>query len=149
MRNARTATPTSSSCARARRSEGDADANLRALLGRCFTLPIEKPADRGEALLGELGPALWPAAALTLGWMTPTNRSCARWPAAPGVLRRPSAAAWPGPSLRAQERPLAVILDDAHHADDATLEALEYATVAEAEVPLVGSASPPARAWRR
>ena len=117
--------------------EGDADANLRALLGRCFALPVEKPADRGEALLGELGPALWPAAALTLGWMTPDEPELRTLAAAPGVLRATvSRSVAQALRLRAQERPLAVILDDAHHADDATLEALEYATVAEAEVPL-------------
>ncbi|HXU06888.1 MAG TPA: protein kinase, partial [Polyangia bacterium] len=117
--------------------EGDADANLRALLGRCFTLPLEKPADRGEALLGELGPALWPAAALTLGWMAPDEPELRTLAAAPGVLRATvSRSVAQALRLRAQERPLAVILDDAHHADDATLEALEYATGAETEAPL-------------
>jgi tetratricopeptide (TPR) repeat protein len=117
--------------------EGDADANLRALLGRCFTLPPEKPGDRGEALLGGLGPALWPAAALTLGWMSPDEPELRTLAAAPGVLRAMvSRSVGQALRLRAQDRPLAVILDDAHHADDATLEALEYATMPEAEVPL-------------
>jgi eukaryotic-like serine/threonine-protein kinase len=117
--------------------EGDGDGNLRALLGRCFTLPVDKPADRGEALLAALGPTLWPAAALTLGWMTPDERELRTLAAAPGVLRATvSRSVGQALRLRAQERPLAVILDDAHHADDATLEALEYATMPEAEVPL-------------
>ena len=117
--------------------EGDADANLRALLGRCFALPAEKPADRGEALLGELGPALWPAAALTLGWMTPEDPELSTLAAAPGVLRATvSRSVGQALRLRAKDRPLAVILDDAHHADDATLDAIEYATMSEAEVPL-------------
>jgi tetratricopeptide (TPR) repeat protein len=117
--------------------EGDPDANLRALLGRCFALPAEKPADNGAALLGELGPALWPAAALTLGWMTPDEPELRTLAAAPGMLRATvSRSVGQALRLRAQERPLAVILDDAHHADDATLEAIEYATMPEAEVPL-------------
>ena len=78
-----------------------------------------------------------PAAALTLGWMTPDEPELRTLAAAPGVLRATvSRSVAQALRLRAQERPLAVILDDAHHADDATLEALEYATVAEAEVPL-------------
>ena len=117
--------------------EGEADANLRALLGRCFAVPAEKPADRGEALLGELGPQLWPAAALTLGWMTPEEPELRTLAAAPGVLRATvSRSVGQALRLRAQERPLAVILDDAHHADDATLDALEYATMPDTEVPL-------------
>jgi eukaryotic-like serine/threonine-protein kinase len=117
--------------------EGDGDGNLRALLGRCFTIPAEKPADRGEALLGELGPALWPAAALTLGWMTPDEPELRTLAAAPGVLRA-TVSRSVGQALRrrARDRPMAVILDDAHYADDAMLEALEYATMPEAEVPL-------------
>ena len=117
--------------------EGDADGNLRALLGRCFALPVEKPADRGEALLAELGPQLWPAAALTLGWMAPDEPELRTLAAAPGVLRATvSRSVGQALRLRAQDRPLVVILDDAHHADDATLEALEYATMPEADVPL-------------
>ena len=117
--------------------EGEADANLRALLGRCFAVPAEKPADRGEALLGELGPQLWPAAALTLGWMTPEDPELRTLAAAPGVLRATvSRSVGQALRLRAQERPLAVVLDDAHHADDATLDALEYATMPDTDVPL-------------
>jgi tetratricopeptide (TPR) repeat protein len=117
--------------------EGEADANLRALLGRCFAVPLEKPADRGEALLGELGPQLWPAAALTLGWMTPDDPELRTLAAAPGVLRATvSRSVGQALRLRAQERPLVVILDDAHHADDATLDALEYATMPDTDVPL-------------
>jgi len=117
--------------------EGDADANLRALLGRCFALPVDKPADRGEALLGALGAQLWPAAALTLGWMTPDEPELRTLAAAPGVLRATvSRSVGQALRLRAQERPLAVILDDAHYADDATLEALEYATRPDTDSPL-------------
>ncbi|HEY7376256.1 MAG TPA: AAA family ATPase, partial [Polyangia bacterium] len=117
--------------------EGDADGNLRALLGRCFTLPLEKPDDRGAALLSDLGPALWPAAALTLGWMTPDEPELRTLAAAPGVLRATvSRSVGQALRLRARDRAMVVILDDAHHADDATLEAIEYATMPEADVPL-------------
>src|SRR4029453_17238828 len=102
--------------------DGEGDGNLRALLGRCFTLPAAKPADRGEALLGGLGPALWPAAALALGWMTPDEPELRALGAAPGVLRATvSRSVGEALRLRARQRPLAVILDDAHYADDATM----------------------------
>src|SRR5437763_314003 len=44
----------------------------------------------------------------------------------------------PGTALRqvAAVRPLALILDDAHYADQATTDAVEYATLAEAAAPL-------------
>jgi tetratricopeptide (TPR) repeat protein len=117
--------------------DGEGDENLRALLGRCFALPADKPADRGQALLGELGPLLWPAAALALGWMTPEAPELRALGAAPGVLRAMVSRSV-GQALRnrAREQPLALILDDAHFADDATLEAIEYATMAEAETRL-------------
>jgi tetratricopeptide (TPR) repeat protein len=117
--------------------DGEAEGNLRALLARCFAIPDEAPADRGEALLGELGSALWPAAALALRWMTPDAPELQALGAAPGVLRATvSRSVGEALRLRARERPLALILDDAHFADDATLDAIEYATLAEAEGPL-------------
>jgi tetratricopeptide (TPR) repeat protein len=117
--------------------EGEGDGNLRALLARCFTLPADKPADRGQALLGELGPTLWPAAALALGWMSPDEPELRALGAAPGLLRA-TVSRSVGEALRrlARQRPLAVIFDDAHFADDATLDAIEYATMPEALVPL-------------
>jgi tetratricopeptide (TPR) repeat protein len=117
--------------------DGEADGNLRALLGRCFTLPVEKPADRGKALLAELGPTLWAVAALALGWMTPDEPELRSLGAAPGVLRAMvSRSVGEALRLRARERPFVLILDDAHFADDATLEAIEYATMADADAPL-------------
>jgi tetratricopeptide (TPR) repeat protein len=117
--------------------DGDAEGNLRALLSRCFVIPDEKPADRGQALLGELGPALWPAAALALRWLTPEAPELQALGAAPGVLRAMlSRSVGEALRRRARERPLALILDDAHFADDATLDAIEYATMPEADAPL-------------
>ena len=69
--------------------------------------------------------------------MTPDDPELRALRAAPGVLRATvSRSVGEALRLRAQERPLAVILDDAHHADDATLDALEYATMPDADVPL-------------
>jgi hypothetical protein len=117
--------------------DGDGEGNLRALLARCFAIPDGQPADRGEALLGVLGPKLWPAAALALRWMTPDAPELQALGAAPGVLRATlSRAVGEALRLRARERPLALILDDAHFADDAALDAIEYATMPEAAAPL-------------
>ena len=117
--------------------EGEGESNLRALLGRCFSLPAERPADSGAALLAALGPSLWPVAAMTLGWLAPDGPELRALSAAPGVLRAMvSRSVGEALRLRARERPLAVILDDAHLGDDATLEAIEYATMPEAAAPL-------------
>jgi tetratricopeptide (TPR) repeat protein len=117
--------------------EGEGESNLRALLGRCFNLPAERPADSGAALLAGLGPSLWPVAAMTLGWLAPDGPELRALSAAPGVLRAMvSRSVGEALRLRARERPLAVILDDAHLGDDATLEAIEYATMREAGAPV-------------
>ena len=117
--------------------DGEGDGNLRALLGRCFTLPSARPANRGAALLAELGPSLWPVAALALGWMTPEAPELRTLGAAPGVLRAMlSKSVGEAIRSRARRRPLVLILDDVQLADDATLEAIEYASMAEAAVPL-------------
>ena len=117
--------------------DGEGESNLRALLGRCFNLPAERPADSGEALLAGLGPSLWPVAAMTLGWLAPDAPELRSLSAAPGVLRAMvSRTVGEALRLRARERPMAVILDDAHLGDDATLEAIEYATMPEAAAPL-------------
>jgi len=57
--------------------------------------------------------------------------------AAPGVLRAMVVRS-AGEALRllAARRPLALILDDAHYAEQATTDAVEYATLAEAAAPL-------------
>ena len=69
--------------------------------------------------------------------MTPDAPELQALGAAPGVLRATlSRSVGEALRLRARERPLALILDDAHFADDATLDAIEYATLAEAEGPL-------------
>jgi tetratricopeptide (TPR) repeat protein len=118
--------------------EGDADESLRSLLRRCLDLPVLMPVDRGEALLsGMLGQNLWPPAAMTMGWIPPDAPPLRALGAAPGVLRAMVVRS-AGEALRrlAAVRPLILILDDAHYADQATTDAIEYATLAEAAAPL-------------
>jgi hypothetical protein len=125
---------------RAREGAGE---TLRALLAALLPGAAgPAPADGGHALLApELpaaaGPDAWAAAALALGWIGPTHPALARAAAAPGALRAATLRAV-GELLRARARarPLLVVLDDAHLADPAALDALEYAALAEAAAPV-------------
>ncbi|MDB4973095.1 MAG: protein kinase [Myxococcaceae bacterium] len=107
------------------------------LLRGLLKLPPEVPHDGGRALLGErlgaAGEQLWAAASFVLGWIDPDHPEVRRLSAAPGALRLAAARA-AGEALRrcAERRPVAVVLDDAHLADNALLDALEYATLKEA-----------------
>jgi predicted ATPase len=57
--------------------------------------------------------------------------------AAPGALRSAAArAAGEGLRLLARKQPLALIIEDAHFADETALDALEFATLAEAAAPV-------------
>ncbi|MFY3745302.1 serine/threonine-protein kinase PknK [Anaeromyxobacter sp. Red801] len=119
------------------------DDTLRALLAWALGLPPRPPApaDRGRALLGALVPdagrEAWAPVALALGWVRSDEPALRQWRAAPGALRTAAMRAT-GEALRrrARARPLCVLLDDAHFADTAALDALEYAALAEADVPL-------------
>ena len=118
--------------------EGEGDGNLRALLGRCFTLPAEtvRPTAARRCSPSSVR-QLWPVAALDARLDGARRPGAAHAEAAPGVLRAMvSRSVGEALRLRARDRPLAVILDDAHLADDATLEAIEYATMPEAAAPL-------------
>ncbi|XXX80228.1 protein kinase [Sorangium sp. So ce134] len=82
--------------------------------------------------LGErLGGDVWPAVAACLGWLDGA-------PDRPPPARRGSVirAIAEGLRRRAAERPVVVIVDDAHLADSAALDALDLATRREAELPL-------------
>ena len=120
---------------------GDADEGLRSLLRRALELG-EASAGSGRAqvlaALGEeSGSELWPAVATTLGFLPPDDPALAGLRAAPGVLRALSVRALgEGLRRRAAKRPLCLVLDDAQWADDASLDALQYATLAEACAPL-------------
>jgi len=126
--------------------QGDVDETLRGLLQRALELPevtpSNAPGDRGHrALVEKLGPGLgdelWPPVAAMLGWMGQDAPELKRLGAAPGVLRAMARRA-AGEALRAcaRNRPVFVILDDAHFAEDVSLDALEYAALPEAALPM-------------
>jgi serine/threonine protein kinase/tetratricopeptide (TPR) repeat protein len=121
---------------------GDADRTLRELLQRAIGVPSAAPPEAARGLLEQrLGPERSPLdtaiLAFSLGWIgagAPELRALA---AAPGALR-PAMATSAGEALRRRARrgPIFVVLDDAHHADETTLAALEYAALAEASAPI-------------
>jgi len=121
---------------------GNAELTLRSLAeGVLGTVPAI-PADYGRSFIAErLGEALaeetWPAVALSLGWLNPDHVLVRQLSAAPGALRTATVRAI-GTKLRqlAASRPLCLVLDDAQFADEVTLDVLEYATLAEAEIPI-------------
>ncbi|HJZ85777.1 MAG TPA: protein kinase [Polyangia bacterium] len=121
---------------------GDPDDTLRTFLRLLLDLPRAAPDDHGRAILlqrlhPDLGAELWPAVALALGWLEPDHPLVSDLAAAPGALRSAVARA-AGLSLRrrAGSAPLCLLLDDAHFADQTTLDALELATLPESEAAL-------------
>jgi tetratricopeptide (TPR) repeat protein len=110
------------------------DDTLAELLRRTLDLPSNRPPDGGREILidrlGELGKDTYAGAALVLGWITHDHPAVQALRAAPGVLRANAAKA-AMESLRrlGAQRPVAVIVDDAHWATDTLLDALEQATV--------------------
>ncbi len=124
--------------------QGDPESTLRLLLRELLDAPSLPPGGgepagraRCEVLLGTaLAQELWPAVASYLEGRSPASglRSLA---AAPGALRALAVRAT-GELLAAtaRERPLLLLLDDAHFAEDVALDALEYATRAEFQLPL-------------
>lgn len=128
---------------RARESVGgEADRTLRELLTKVLRIPADTQSDGGRALLAErLGPELgrevWPGVALVFGWVASDDTELRGLAAAPGVLRAAAArAVATGLRRRASEKPLLLILDDAQFADEASLDAIELATLAEAKAPI-------------
>ncbi len=125
-----------------------ADRTLRELLERLLDLPAAPPPEGAEELLRDRLDSIalvemMPTVALALGWVLTSARTAPMGPglrtmeAAPGALRSALILAT-GEALRRQaaRRPLALVLDDAHLADELLLGALEYATLAEAGAPL-------------
>jgi hypothetical protein len=75
--------------------------------------------------------------ALVFGWVASDAAELRGLAAAPGVLRAAAARAVAGGlRRRASEKPVLFILDDAQFADEASLDAIELATLAEAEAPI-------------
>jgi tetratricopeptide (TPR) repeat protein len=119
------------------------DDTLRALLAWSLGVPAAaRPADGGRSLLGAALPSgleadAWAPVSLALGWLPADAAPLRSWQAAPAALRAAAVRA-AGEALRsrARARPLCVLVDDAHLADSAALDALEYAALAEAQVPI-------------
>ena len=115
---------------------GDPDETLAELLRRALDLPVTAPIDKGRALLterlGEAAREIHTAAALVLGWIPPDDPAVQALRSAPGVLRANVARAGMEALRRlGSQQPVLVLLDDAHWADDALLDALEQATVGD------------------
>jgi tetratricopeptide (TPR) repeat protein len=116
---------------------GGASFTSRDLLARVLDVTDgERPADPRELCMtklgAELGDEVWRAVSATLGWITVEETGAAPWALRQGTMR----AIAEGLRRRAIERPLAVILDNAHWADEAALDALEYATLDASGCPL-------------
>ncbi|HEY3594259.1 MAG TPA: protein kinase, partial [Polyangiaceae bacterium] len=116
---------------------GAINQTLRLMFQRALDLPSAAPTDSGRGLLTErlgdhVGGQVWAAVALLLGWVPADHPEVSNLSAAPGALRSAAARAL-GEALRirARRRPLTIVFDDAHLADSATLDALEYATLEE------------------
>lgn len=121
---------------------------VRELLVEAMGLPAGVEREHRPTVLREcLGPSSTPEAvaalALALGWIAPNAEETADFAglrvleAAPFALRATlTVAAGEALRRRAAKTPICVVLDDAHHADDATLSILEYATLAEARAPI-------------
>ena len=102
---------------------------LPELLRRVLELPRSPPEAWKSLLVARLGET-WAAAAHALGWIDADHPEVRRLAAAPGALRFATARA-AGDALRrrAADTPIALLLDDAQLADEAALDALEYATL--------------------
>jgi tetratricopeptide (TPR) repeat protein len=121
---------------------GGAGQTAREIFGRALSLPEAAPPDFGRALLAEkLGPELskesWAGVAVAMGWAAPEHPELRAHAAAPGALRSGAARA-AGEALRllSRQRPLALIVEDAHFVDETALDALEYAALKEAACPM-------------
>src|SRR5262249_51882354 len=119
---------------------GAADQTVGELLSNLLLIPTgERPSDAGRGLLvdrlgEELAKEVWAGVALALDWSPLDAPEVKPFAAAPGALRSAVARA-AGAAMRAWARsaPLLFVLDDGQLADEATLDALEYATLAEAQ----------------
>ncbi|HMI85066.1 MAG TPA: protein kinase [Polyangiaceae bacterium] len=116
---------------------------LRDMLERVLDIGNEVPDDSGQKTIIErlgqtVGAQSWAAVALVMGWVTAEHPEVRSLSAAPGALRAALARALgEGLRIRARQTPLALVLDDAHLADAATLDGLEYATLQEGNAPLI------------
>jgi hypothetical protein len=121
---------------------GQGDRTLRELLRRALLLGEQDTLATGRVQLSaRLGHALaaevLAGVAVPLGWLAPDADEVRAFAAVPGGLRGAAArASAAGLKRLAAEQPLVLLLDDAHLADDATLDALELATLPGPGAPL-------------
>jgi hypothetical protein len=113
---------------------GDADETLAELLRRTLDLPSLAPPDGGRTVLaqqlGHDADDTFASAALALGWLSPQDPAVRAAAAAPGALRANLARAGRDALAGlARRQPVLLVLDDAHFADQALLDALEQVTV--------------------
>jgi tetratricopeptide (TPR) repeat protein len=128
---------------RAREALGGAgDQTTRELFRHVLHVPAASPPDFGRSLLttklgAEVAREVWAGVAVTMGWISTDHPDVRSLSAAPGALRSAAARA-AGEALRVMGRhtPLALVLEDAHFADETALDALEYATLQEAACPI-------------
>jgi tetratricopeptide (TPR) repeat protein len=116
---------------------GGASFTSKELLARVLEVPEgDRPPDPRELCVSklgaELGEEVWRAVAAALGWITMEETGAAPWALRQGTMR----AIAEGLRRRARERPIALIIDNAHWADEAALDALEYATLDAPGCPL-------------
>ncbi len=117
--------------------EGSSAQLLPELLRRVLDLPDDAPSAGGQELLLErFGSGVfvqaWVGVAFALGWIDSSHVEVKALVAAPAALRFAVArGAGEALRLRARRGPLALVVDDGHLADEATLDALEYATMQE------------------
>ena len=115
-----------------------ASQTFRRLVRLVFDLEESVSPVAGLAALHEaLGQREALAVAMAMDWISPEDPALGALAAAPSALRSTASRAV-GEALRACARaaPLAVILDNAQRADDATLDALEYAALEDAALPI-------------
>jgi tetratricopeptide (TPR) repeat protein len=119
---------------------GVGERTTRELLQRVLALPEAPPPDLGRGLLADaLGfdtaKEVWAGVAVVMGWVPPEHPELHALAAAPGAIRSAAArAAGEGLRRMARARPLALVVDDAHFADETALDAIEYAALKEADV---------------
>jgi eukaryotic-like serine/threonine-protein kinase len=121
---------------------GAGDQTTRELLHATLGLPDATPADLGRGLLAErlgadVAKEVWGGVAVAMGWAPPEHPELRVLAAAPGALRSAAArAAGEGLRIKARQRPLALVVEDAHFVDETALDAIEFATLVEAACPL-------------
>jgi eukaryotic-like serine/threonine-protein kinase len=121
---------------------GVGEQTTRELLSLTLSLPDAAPADLGRALLAErlgaeIAKEVWGGVAVAMGWAPPEHPELRALATAPGALRSAAArAAGEGLRSKARDRPLALVVEDAHFVDETALDAIEYAALAEAGAPI-------------